>query len=310
MAQTAINETELFVHIGYHKTASTFLQRTIFPLLPLNLVLIPRVRYLAESENYEPQHFIHSLDTKYRWKGHDKSIISQEGICGRADGDPLWDPYLMARRLKQTFPTAKILIVVREQIDYVLSLYTFRVIKRGHERLSLSDYLERKFANQLYEKLQYDKLVRSYQDLFGADNVLILAYEQLVADHRQFVARILDFMQLNVPIYYEPHRINVGTRDRRLVLINRLLNFPISLLFDSLRDHHLLKHEHYAFWANRYFDFKRILVNPVLYRLLGREGPRLDFDKTWRQRFSVFKESNRRLATSMGVDLGQYGYIS
>lgn len=181
-----LEDSQIFIHIGYHKTGTTFLQKRIFPELPVNLISQPDVTYLALCDNYDSWHFKKVLSQKCTWKGYNKTIISQETLSGRGDGNPIWDKFSIADRLYETFPDAKILIVVRNQLDFILSLYTYRVIDRGLERQNLSNYLEEKFEKRLKEKLKYHKLIEYYCTLFGREKVLVLAYEQLVEDSKSF----------------------------------------------------------------------------------------------------------------------------
>ena len=119
------NFSDVFIHIGYHKTGTTYLQKHIFPTLNVNQILTPDVSYIAESKEYDPQKFLNiiGLSTSSNAQNrYSKTIISQEVLSGRGDGNPKWDKYLIAKRLKQTFPNAKILIVIRNQFDYILSL--------------------------------------------------------------------------------------------------------------------------------------------------------------------------------------------
>jgi Sulfotransferase domain len=50
-----------------------------------------------------------------------------------------------------------------------------------------------------YEYFEYDRLLGYYRSLFGAESVLVLPYEQLVRDRREFVTRVADFAGRPVP---------------------------------------------------------------------------------------------------------------
>lgn len=301
-----VNDTT--IHIGYHKTGSTFLQKKIFPALPINQVLIPNVKYLAETVTYNPQHFLTTLGNQYDLHTHPQTIISQETLSGRGDGNPMWDKFLIAQRLHQTFPDARILIVIRNQFDYIMSLYTFRVVIRGLERQSLSDYLTEKF-DRLSEKLQYHKLVACYQALFTKKRVLVLPYEQLVTGHQQFVQHILDFMQIDTTVQYNTQKVNKGTRNLRILQANRLINYPISATTDRLRQRKILSHRGYITFANKYFYLKRQVINPIFQKIWGNHANNLTFDTTWQAPFlPIFQQSNHKLAQLIDVDLPQYGY--
>jgi len=123
----------------------------------------------------------------------------------RLSGHPYsggYDSKEIADRLKQVFPVARVLIVIREQRSIVLSVYKqfvkaggpagpqaflFPATKRGW-RVPGFDY--RHFA--------YDRLIAYYQSLFGRENVLVLLYEDFVADGRSFVQAIAQFADRTV----------------------------------------------------------------------------------------------------------------
>lgn len=304
-----MNRTETIIHIGYHKTGTTFLQRQVFPALKANLVMAPDVAYIAKSKDYNPERFVEILKSQYILDKYERTVISQEALSGRAASSADWNEYLIARRLYQTFPNAKFLIVIRNQLEYVLSLYTFRVVKRGLERRNLSTYLEQIFKDSLQERLQYDKLVKHYIHLFGKENILVLAYEQLNEDHDRFVSEILKFMNINDMIEYNPQKVNKGVRNLKIVNANRLLNCPISIITDFLRRKNVLSQKKYSILANEYFRFKRRRVNPVLERILNECSQDIDLDKKWKNVIiAACKESNRRLADIVNIDLLYYGY--
>jgi hypothetical protein len=300
---------EVFIHIGYHKTGTTFLQRKIFPKLGIGQLMQPDVRYIAESQDYDPKRFISMLSHRDGLDSYDRVILSQETLSGRADGNPTWNQYLIADRLKGTFPNAKILVVIRNQPSYILSLYSYRVVVRGLERQDLSGYLRKRFESNLREKLQYDKLIEHYINLFTEEGVLVLAYEQLVEDHNKFVGNILGFMNIDAAIDYDPRRVNEGTLNSQVILTNRLFNNPVSVAIDFLRKRHLLSQERCTHLRNRYFHVKRAVVNPVLRKVFGKSTQTVDFDEEWKRHIlSAFREGNHRLANFIDVDLPGCGY--
>lgn len=128
----------IFLHVGLHKTGSTFLQRRIFPQLQANLNIQQDMSYLATSDNFNPDVFHKIIQAGFETTDHQATIISQEALSGRSDGNPMWDPYLIAERLKRSFPDGRVILIFRDQRDYILSLYAFRVVRRGFERRTLS----------------------------------------------------------------------------------------------------------------------------------------------------------------------------
>ncbi len=303
-----MKDSNIIIHIGYHKTGSTFLQRRIFPQLSFNQLMQPQVGYLAKSQPYNPYKFVKQLEQKHKLNQSQGTIISQETLSGQGDGNPMWDAHLIAERLHETFPNAKILIVIRNQLDYILSFYTFRVVKRGLERHPLPQYLEDKF-DWLHTKLQYDLLVRHYLNLFGQNQVRILLYEDLVQDANVFIQDILNFINIQTEIEWTNQRENQGTRNRQLISAHRLLNYPLSATMDALRHQGILTQKQYSRLADRCDYFKRLITRPVLAQLYQTKTTQFDFDPAWKLRLqAAFRESNHQLATLIDTNLADYGY--
>ncbi len=304
----SVNADDILLHVGYHKTGTTFLQRNVFPALDADLGVMPGVDYIAEAVNFQPEQFRENLRAQLRFKGGRRTVISQEALTGRSDGNLSWNAEQIAERLQQTFPKAKILIVVRNQPDYILSLYAFRVVIRGLDHRSLNRWLQEKFDAVLVKKMQYDRLVKKYMDLFPG-RVLVLPFEMLRKDNEAFVRRILQFGGFGESLEYDRRPVNEGTRDRRIVLVNRLLNAPFRVTTQAMRDRGRLPQARYSAFANRYYAAKSRWLNPALRKLLPGGGAGVELDDAWRRRVDeAFRESNRRLSELIGIDLSEYGY--
>lgn len=123
---------ETIIHIGLHKSASTFLQNNVFPILG-------EVNYIDRSESWEVLKPIifqsHSafdpididqnrLDSWYA--PGKRVVISEEFLSGNPDlGYINQDSCL--ENLHQIFPDAKVIIVLREQWSLIRSMYLHMV---------------------------------------------------------------------------------------------------------------------------------------------------------------------------------------
>ncbi|MDY6839538.1 MAG: sulfotransferase [Thermodesulfobacteriota bacterium] len=302
-----IDQQDIYIHIGLHKTGSTFLQRHLFSRLDVNRIITPRVDYVAASEPFDPRVFQEILVSQGNFDGRDTTLISQETLSGRGDGNPVWDRNTIAQRLAHTFPRARIILVLRNQFDYILSLYTFRVIRRGLERRSLRSYLRDYCDSRLKPKLKYDELVQRYVSLFGQENVLVLPYEFLARDRVAYIQSILSFMSIGNAIDVPDIRVNRSSRSRTLLWMNRSLNIPVSLFMDAMASTGVISQRQHTTLAYHYFRIKRP-VNRKLMSCLARESAPLQFDGKWRVRLRrVFRDGNRSLSRLTGIDFSDYG---
>ena len=141
----------MLFHVGYPKASSTWLQERLF--LPqhgffpvyfnktdreiLNNFLVDPTAF-----NYDAARFRADLEERLRHgleRQHTVPVISAESLTGMSNDAPMGSTKLIAERIHNTWPDAKILIVVREQFSIILSGY-FQYVRGGGIR-SLESYV-------------------------------------------------------------------------------------------------------------------------------------------------------------------------
>ena len=198
--------SSLTIHIGYPKTGTSFLQRHAFPELHrCGLVNYVATKPLANIRNYIVATDGFSYSPEYVREqiapllSTGPNLISCEAFTGSVFYKAV-NNYEIARRLSLTFPEAKILISIREQVSLVHSLYRQYVHEGGH--LSLRKFLnfkDNQFSPTYYlddhrfnlECLRFDRLIASYRELFSPEKVAVVLFEDFVKSNRDFVARLV-----------------------------------------------------------------------------------------------------------------------
>lgn len=216
------------VHIGFSKAASTFLQSTIFSGAHPEIGLLDRNEKKLSNGAWKPQKagaftdrftgingkstrqmqaiFPFEFDAEREHAKilsrikHDRklTVISNEDYVGHPfSGGALGEQF--GRRIHETLPNAKILIIIREQRKMVLSHYA-HFITQSHARLSLEQFLSPKYWLQSpgfhHSAFAYSRMVGWYQKMFGSDQVLALPFELLKANESQFFDYISDFLEV------------------------------------------------------------------------------------------------------------------
>lgn len=192
------------LHIGYHKTGTTWLQKRVFPDTEAGFSFVagPRiVRSVFVAVN--PFDFDPGAARKNFARGINEAeaqglvpIFSHERLSGSpyAGG---YDSRTNADRLAATFPEARILVVIREQASMLGSVY--KQYLRWGGAASFDQYVTPppgtgRLPVFRFDFLEYHRLIGYYQDLFGAENVLVLPYELLRVQPGEFLARIGNFL--------------------------------------------------------------------------------------------------------------------
>lgn len=181
------------IHIGLPKTATTTIQNTVFSdqekyhylgkrnnsyQSDLARDLVSQVR-LCDSLSYDAPHTESLLRALSVENSEERPLlISEEALSAEGGADRRE----IARRLYELFSPAKVLIVLRSQTSMLKSLY-LHAVKSAGETGSFDQWLEGTYGRvwlpvgSLRVGLDYDALVRAYEQLFGEENVIVLAYE-------------------------------------------------------------------------------------------------------------------------------------
>jgi hypothetical protein len=189
MSDRSAADAPLLIHVGYHKTGTTWLQRVLFqpaygwnPIMSHEEVFDLIVRPLGLTFDPQP---VRDLIAQRAGRGAPGSVdvISSEILVGNPMyGGREGDDY--ARRLKAIAPNAKILITIREQMRSLTSIY-MQYLSRGGSMKP-----DRFFADEPVigyyafgpEHLDYHRLVGLYAELFGLENVHVTTQERLAKD--------------------------------------------------------------------------------------------------------------------------------
>jgi hypothetical protein len=223
----------VIIHVGYPKTASTFIQKQVLPKLKNSSILSHKQVYETGLINlkWKAERSIDYTSIKDRVKSHGDAFISFEGFTGiPLQGFLLID--ILPQRLRKAIDgDIDILIFIRRQDQLIKSLYK-QYIKQGGT-FSYSNFISSsqfggvtRFDLNAFDYLQ---TVKSYEEVFGKGRVHIFAYEWLQDDQNTFSKRFCDLVGEEVNIDFHIRR-NVGLSGRKLKLC-RFLNrfFPSTI---------------------------------------------------------------------------------
>ncbi len=195
-----------FIHIGYHKTATTWLQLCGFREHP-DIVMLNDSRTSLDS--YFVNNFVH-VDENYfnadvfekEFTGEIKRIQGDVsglivGICEENISGHYWhgrDERMLIERVARVFGDTKIIITIRNQLDMLISLYA-NYVKFNAGTRSLGALLLDKsvFGEKVFEKLCYDRLVCRCLSLFGKSNVMVVCYEDFASKQNVVFNNMLTF---------------------------------------------------------------------------------------------------------------------
>ena len=188
------------LHIGYHKTATTWMQRQLFqPVHGYH----PLAGHRAISEQLVRPHGLdYDPDRAAAWFAAQMAacpagpvpVLSSEILSG----NPFYsgrESEVYAERLARLAPGARILISIRNQLRALPSLYMQYLLRGGTlppERFFAGTTEPGYFAFDPVH-FRYDRLVARYQALFGRESVYLLTQESLLADMEAAAAGLAAF---------------------------------------------------------------------------------------------------------------------
>ncbi len=231
-------KSNLIFHIGYPKTATSTLQIGLFPKHPEIEYLgkfIPSFRF-SDQGLYEPLHSLMvDLDFNYKGEKHLKDYFSslvlpdskKATIISSENFIHPWsqDPSLLSKRLAKVAKDAKIAIVLREQTSLLSSFYHsfgvsgqyLYVHKDSYEPfevpLTIHEWCEFQFrapSKNMLGLLEYDKVIAAYERAFGAQNVKVFVYENLVCDEAKYYEEWADFLGIDPK---STKKVAMGTKE-------------------------------------------------------------------------------------------------
>jgi hypothetical protein len=207
--------TSIYIHVGYPKAASTSLQENLFPCHPeIQDLSIRKIQtnqnfndelfnlkwfyklltYINEIEYYYYNNHSQLKQIKHLFK-KDKVLISNENFLIQDI-----DNAIIAERLSDLFPKAKIIFIIRNQFDIILSLANFLSIKDLNNWINRAQQSK---SRKLLSTFNYMATISYYEQLFGKNNVGVFLFEDLTQSLNQFAKEISDFMNIDYSITQE-----------------------------------------------------------------------------------------------------------
>ncbi|RMZ51021.1 hypothetical protein EB822_05355 [Flavobacteriaceae bacterium PRS1] len=242
---------KLFIHIGLPRTASTFLQKQIFPYLkadnyyynPTDLIQVMKKfldPFVAPQNNERKSFEDGKKEIDLILEGYKGAtiLLSYEGLSMEPWRQNYFNNYL---NLKKMFPFAKIIVMLRYQTDWVLSLYRLSFQKKVYQ--SIETFLS--FKNGVFEdyeqiphslrkrrlnvnELHFPWLVLKYVESFGNENVKLFFFEDFKKDNQKVVSNILGVIGADPSIQNFPYfekKINTSISAFACMLYRVLFNF-------------------------------------------------------------------------------------
>jgi hypothetical protein len=239
-------DVRVAVHIGFHKTATTWLQQEIFPRHPGLRSFVEGsphgspflVEIIGRSDRrFDPAVARAAFDARVaalEVPAGGTVVVSAERLSGHAATGG-FDTIRIARRLHAVVPEARVFFAVREQVAMIESEYRQLLLEGSPRRLGSLLHAQPSWARVEFdlEQYEYDLLADEYARLFGAERVLVESFEAVNRDQAAYLARLATFLEVapwDLPDGVLSRRVNRGASTRMLAARRALNAFTRSHL--------------------------------------------------------------------------------
>lgn len=210
----------LYLHVGIHKTGTTFLQREVFPILwGKNFLGKPDFGILSGDKPTSLSRFMDvsplvwkDIGGLFLNKVRENSAPYADVILSDEHAVEANDPAKIARHLheiKKVFSSVYdlgVLIVIRRQDTWFSSAYAqmsnrYDKASQSHFEQWVKDRINKKakFFSSAGVRLKYYTLIKKIQNKIGNKCVRVLPYEMMKLDPILFVKKVCNFVGCDVP---------------------------------------------------------------------------------------------------------------
>jgi hypothetical protein len=232
------------VHIGYPKAASTYLEaylvghRDVHVLhtrlpnfdVPSRPIALPDDGKVPVCINERIAEGVIEVGQKVV----DKQTMLTPGAWDRVATDIRFDPEEMARRIGIQVPNARILMVVRNQAEWLDSAYRYFLPRLPDHRRTFDDFQQTPRGLIYSQAGHYDRTILAYAETFGLQNLCVVRFEDLRRSPDAFVAQVSAFLGVDVASkpagVVNPSSSPVVTRIRRRLPYLERIPAPIKKL--------------------------------------------------------------------------------
>ena len=303
-----------FIHIGFSKCASTFLQS----YFKKN----DQIYYIEKSHYFSSLYDVYNKGAVYyhslfrNSKENDIKLESDEHIILpdyhpilKSHGTTLNSVNDVLSRIKKDIPYARIILVIRNQYDLIISRYAQYIVGGG--KLSFDQFVEEILycstdGKNYYENYYYIIINKLYK-LFGNKSVLVVLQEKLKENPDIVMRQIVNFLGFNSDVIIKKTIKNkrkglslLGLKILRffnsfIVLTNKTINKPTKTIIPRIIYKNLLVR------GIRLIDY-------FLPEKLTKSKIQLLDKNTIRKLENLFKEDNAKLNELFKINIKTLGY--
>jgi len=223
-------DKKIVLHVGLPKAASAFMRRAVFPRLDSSEVFHSQTHFKSEVgvfsaggfRNTDVKTFRENFKRKLENIDKKTILLSEFSFSGNPanPGEDYESFHERTNFLKEVFPNAQIIFILRNQIDWLVSIY--RNIVEVGERLSMDEFLgfeDGEFRRRECREdhhidglgFDFSSMCDHYVELFGREKVHIFFQEDLKNDPDNFIEELRKVIGCDFSDKIRTRQVNRGS---------------------------------------------------------------------------------------------------
>lgn len=249
------------IHIGLHKTATTYLQEIVFPRVQgYSYLTRPYTQHnfaFNKLQYADTSLYIHAETIEELKQINSKNLlISDESFSGKPIGFGYINRSLIAERLAQVFPEAEIILFIRGQQNIILSQYNMWVKGYNAGDRAVNDFAWSPKKNYTYQEslsntpagldtlfwntnkdylnldcYKYYELISLYKNLFRKVHVFL--YEDFKNDPNKVIEKIGTILEQKIMIAEEDLETKVNISLGQDSLIKKIHENKVQVITNN-----------------------------------------------------------------------------
>ena len=302
------------LHIGLGKSGSTYIENNIFKKMRNSIYIdilsdeLTDVLFLDTLE-FNKKNLSEKIYTEKNKKENEYLLISCPGVTTPKK----FDQFIVCDRLRSIFKDSMIILILRNQFEYITSYYRERVA--GGAYISFPNFMKYCFSNynaSFLPNLNYFNLCHYYTQKFGEDNVKIFLYEELFDEKKNFNKNLFEMktgINLN-NIDSKSEVTNISIPFQLLGLrcfINRLYKYDNGQGLYDMPTRMLYQKKNFSYKYYYKLILNRIFKNKFFLKIFNKKINLIDRDN-YDKINKLYGLSNSQLEKKFNINLKKNGY--
>ncbi len=326
-----------FIHPGYSKTGTTYLQECIFDKLDfVNLgkphnhenklinklislqykIFQPKYTFqklYPMNYSYSVRNYVSILKSIIDNTDNKNFILSDECLFNHNNYFGYLNIYLLKEILESLDDyfdiNIKFILSIRRQYDYLISSYADDNYRKKKIFGSKNNFVNKTMSDvDLSEIYHYDLQVKKIKKIFNSE-VLILPLEELEQNYENYINRLINFLGIENKVRINTFKNNPINKNSELINNNKVYTIKTYDFRADLTEYLSKRHislKKYKIYKNyfKYFRFLKYLIKPVV-----KKSGKIQLNENQKKQIKKhFKQSNKNLEMVTNLDLKFYDY--